>query len=116
MLSDPLHKLMRVSHDLWDQVMLIVILEVVDLLQILVVLLRHILNISQKVLILEVHPPIQPIVVFLREVRRRLLLRLRLRIVLVAAGMSLIVDQKQFLLVLLVEDHLLRRGAHGTCC
>jgi hypothetical protein len=58
MLSDPLHKLVRVSHNLWNQVMLIVILEVVDLLQILVVLLRHILNISQKVLILEVHPPI----------------------------------------------------------
>ncbi len=51
-LSDTLHELMRVGHDLRDQVMLVVILQIVDLLQIFVVLLGHVLDVSDQVFIL----------------------------------------------------------------
>lgn len=57
-LTDSLHKLVRVSHNLWYKVVFIVIFKVIYFLQVLVILLCHILYISNQVLILEIHPPI----------------------------------------------------------
>lgn len=54
--------------------MLVVVLEVIDLLQVLVVLLGHILDVSQQVLVLQIHPPEQLIVVLLLHEHRLLIL------------------------------------------
>jgi len=44
--------------------MLIVVLKVEDLLEVFVVLLGHILDISDQVLILQVHTPIELVIIF----------------------------------------------------
>lgn len=53
-LADALHELVRVGHDLRDQVMLVVVLEVVDLLEVFVVLPRHSFNVGDEGLVLEI--------------------------------------------------------------
>jgi len=66
-LFDSLYKLVWVSHNLWYKVMFVVVFKVVYLFEVFVVLLGYILDVSEEILILQVHPPKQLIVVFLLD-------------------------------------------------
>ena len=63
MLSDSLNKFVRVCHNLWNEMVLIVVLEVVYFLKILIVLSRNVFNICNQVLILQIQPPVLSVIV-----------------------------------------------------
>jgi len=74
LLPHSLNELMRVSHDLWNEVMLIVILKIVYLLQVLIVLPCDSLNIRYQVLVLQVESPVLLEVVYLIAIVRCILI------------------------------------------
>ena len=79
MLSHSLNKLMRIGHNLRDQMMLIVIFKIVDLFKIFVILFGHIFDICDEVFILKVESPILSIVVHSFDIGRLLLILLNLQ-------------------------------------
>lgn len=58
-----LNEFVGVRHDLGDQMVLVVIFQVVDLFEVLVVLPRDPLYIRYQILVLQIQPPILPVVV-----------------------------------------------------
>jgi hypothetical protein len=62
-LADSLDKLVRVSHDLRYQVVLVVVLKVVDFLEVFVVLLCNSFDICDEGLILQVEAPVLSVIV-----------------------------------------------------
>jgi hypothetical protein len=79
-LFNPLNELVWVSHDLRDEVLLVIVLQVEYFLQVFVVLPRHVLYIGQQVLILQIHTPIQLVIILLLQIRGRGVLLRGLRI------------------------------------
>lgn len=65
MLFNSLHKFVRVSHDLRDEVMLIIVFKVVDFLKVFVVLSSNTFYICNETFVLKVKTPIFTIVVSL---------------------------------------------------
>ena len=76
MLSHSLNKLMRIGHNLRDQMMFIVIFKIVDLFKIFVVLLGDVLYICDEVFILKVESPILSIIVHSLDIGGLLLILL----------------------------------------
>ncbi len=62
-LADALDELVGVSHDLGDQVVLVVVLKVIDLLEVFVVLLCNSFDICNEGLILQVEAPVLSVIV-----------------------------------------------------
>lgn len=60
---DALHEFVRVCHDLWDEVMLVVILQIVYFLQVLVVLPCDTLDVWDQAFILQVQSPVLAVII-----------------------------------------------------